>query len=80
VLWGLGRLLGDCFVFGGIALLFIHLFVQLPVGLNLRMLVPRDSYISLELDATLEHFSAYGGYGYAVTTGVNIKYHDRGVC
>jgi hypothetical protein len=51
----------------------------LPVGLNLRMLVPTDSYLLRELQTSTNFFSAYGGYGYCVTMGAQLQYNDRNV-
>lgn len=47
----------------------IYGLLQLPVGLDLKVLVPRDSYLSEELEVNMKHYSAYGGYCFCVTKG-----------
>lgn len=50
--------------------------VHLKIGLQLKNLVPYDSYVAREREISDEHFSSYGSYAFVVITE-KLEYHDE---
>ncbi|CAB3402894.1 unnamed protein product [Caenorhabditis bovis] len=82
--WSLARLLARILnpwysriivlmIFLGYLIISIHYALALPLGLDLKLLAPDDSYVSKELEAQERLFSDYGGYCFAVVRTINVS-------
>ena len=54
----------------------IHYAIGLPLGLDLKLLAPDDSYVSKELEAQERLFADYGGFCFALVRAENISIRD----
>ncbi|EGT33647.1 CBN-PTR-9 protein [Caenorhabditis brenneri] len=54
----------------------IHYAIGLPLGLDLKLLAPDDSYVSKELEAQERLFADYGGFCFALIRAENITLRD----
>ncbi|CAP27052.1 Protein CBR-PTR-9 [Caenorhabditis briggsae] len=54
----------------------IHYAIGLPLGLDLKLLAPDDSYVSRELEAQEKLFADYGGFCFALVRSENISFRD----
>lgn len=54
----------------------IHYALGLPLGLDLKLLAPDDSYVSKELEAQERLFADYGGFCFAMVRSENISLRD----
>ncbi|CAI2348465.1 unnamed protein product [Caenorhabditis sp. 36 PRJEB53466] len=54
----------------------IHYALCLPLGLDLKLLAPDDSYVSKELEAQERLFADYGGFCFALVRAENISLQD----
>uniref|UniRef100_A0A1I7UQV0 SSD domain-containing protein n=1 Tax=Caenorhabditis tropicalis TaxID=1561998 RepID=A0A1I7UQV0_9PELO len=54
----------------------IHYAIGLPLGLDLKLLAPDDSYVSKELEAQERLFADYGGFCFGLVRTENISLRD----
>lgn len=68
--------IGVFFIFLAYLFISIHFAIGLPLGLDLKLLAPDDSYVSKELEAQERLFADYGGFCFALVRAENISLKD----